>query len=751
MYEKFFAFREKPFSLLPDPAYLYLSKQHEMAMALLEYSLENKAGFCALSGPAGVGKTTLLRRLLNQIGGDVSIGLITNTHDSFDELMRWILHAFDLTSANNSRAAQYQVFVDFLIARYARNQRTILIIDEAQNLSAGALEELRMLSNINTEKDLLVQVILVGQPPLRAILRRPELEQFAQRIAMDYHLVAFGAKDTRRYIRHRLVVAGGEEELFTDDACDAVFNRCRGIPRLINLLCDYALVYAYAEQSAVVTGELIEQVARERETLGALPVLATKSQREQNHAVAKTAPVPARKPNDAARRELNRKPINASPAAAPTMPAIGHPSAQTPAMPHRPMTVAPGRSAAQAPRQDYSTSVAGTSLAATDARASRLAAGSQLALMASCSSLSPASPSPGKVDILRQVNGTSLFPLFDTASEDALSLVEVNQARAKSDPSNELLEKKRSILWGTLKQTAKPVPAIPNDATSVLPPRQPPVDAAPGPQANIAKRLDWLAEMPNRDAARYPIKRFLPEIVIVGLLLVIGVIWGYFRFAPEKLGPAPAAATANQSAKAPAVAPVSAKILSPNLDPLVPPKAARQETRVSSAAGKSADKPIAEKPVAGLNNRQMDIKIKRMQRERDAALALSKTAAREREAALAAAKARERTLAAQHEANLARERERANQLAQETKKAKQAAREAETAALLAQQKRFERVTPPQVVAATNTVTAPVAAAAKPPTKSPGTEREAVEESSEPVLFKANPCKGPSARFLSTCN
>ena len=129
MYESFFGLGEKPFSLLPDPAYLYLSKQHEMAMTLLEYSLENKAGFCALSGPAGIGKTTLLRRLLNQMGDDVSIGSITNTHSSCGELLRWILHAFNLTDGNQTRTGQYKIFTDYLNERYARHQRTLLIID----------------------------------------------------------------------------------------------------------------------------------------------------------------------------------------------------------------------------------------------------------------------------------------------------------------------------------------------------------------------------------------------------------------------------------------------------------------------------------------------------------------------------------------------------------------------------------------------------------------------------------------------
>jgi general secretion pathway protein A len=300
MYESFYGLKEKPFSLLPDPAYLYLSRQHGMAMSLLEYGLENHTGFCVVTGKAGTGKTTLLRQLLNRAGDDVTVGLITNTHHAFGELLRWILHAFSLPDNGKNQPERHQIFTDYLIRQYAKNKRTLLIIDEAQNLSPDALEELRMLSNINSGKDMLLQVILAGQPPLREILRRPELKQFAQRIAVDYHLDTLDREQTQCYIRHRIVIAGGEMELFTVDACEAVFEYSGGIPRLINTLCDFSLVYAYADHAAVVTGELVEQIIHEREAHGALPIFgrAAKSSERQGPAATSAQPSWAAKKAD---------------------------------------------------------------------------------------------------------------------------------------------------------------------------------------------------------------------------------------------------------------------------------------------------------------------------------------------------------------------------------------------------------------------------------------------------------------------
>ena len=272
MYEKFYGFRGKPFSLLPDPEFLYLSKKHRMALTLLEYGLMNQASFSVITGDIGTGKTTLIRQLLNQMERDMVVGLISNTHPSFGDLLQWILLAFNLECHSKEKVDMYKTFMDFLIKQYAANRRSILIIDEAQNMSPQALEELRMLSNVNSDKDQVLQVILAGQPGLRDNLRDPRLEQFAQRIAVDYNLTPLNAEETREYIRHRLSVAGGSPDMFDDEACEAVFRYSGGIPRLVNLLCDTALVYGYAEQVPRIGAQTIEDVARDKQQSRILPL-----------------------------------------------------------------------------------------------------------------------------------------------------------------------------------------------------------------------------------------------------------------------------------------------------------------------------------------------------------------------------------------------------------------------------------------------------------------------------------------------
>mgnify|MGYP002713001351 CR=1 FL=1 len=265
MYEAFYGFREKPFSILPDPSFLYLSKKHQRALTMLEYGVINQAGFSVVTGAIGSGKTTLVRKLLEGVDETLKVGLISNTHcDSFEELLQWIHLSFELDYHGKDKVALYESFTDFLVREYAARRRAVLIIDEAQNLSMEALEQLRMLSNVNADKHQLLQLILVGQPDLRDVLRQPQLEQFAQRIAVAYHLAPLDEGETEQYIQHRLRVAGGATNVFTSESCREVWSNTGGVPRLINILCDSALVYGFADQHDFIDTDIVRDVLRDR-------------------------------------------------------------------------------------------------------------------------------------------------------------------------------------------------------------------------------------------------------------------------------------------------------------------------------------------------------------------------------------------------------------------------------------------------------------------------------------------------------
>ncbi len=278
MYEHHFGFTERPFQLNPDPAFLYQSKKHSLAIAMLEYGLASGSPIIVTTGEIGAGKTTLIRYLLGRMEDSITVGLISNTHQSFGELIEWVAFAFGLETAGKDKVALYRNFGDFVIAEYARGHRTLLIIDEAQNLDPGTLEELRLLTNINAEKDVLFQIVLVGQPELRETLRLKRLEQFAQRIAVDFHLEALNLRETREYIQHRTMVAGGAKNLFLPDAIIAVFQHSQGVPRLINALCDMALVYAFSEGRSKVSGKLVHELIAERHEKGLFGAGAVKPQ-----------------------------------------------------------------------------------------------------------------------------------------------------------------------------------------------------------------------------------------------------------------------------------------------------------------------------------------------------------------------------------------------------------------------------------------------------------------------------------------
>ncbi len=262
LYVNFFGFSERPFTLVPDPAFLYWSPQHKRAYSVLEFGILSGAPITLVTGEIGAGKTTLLQALLASIPEEeVTIGLISNAQGGRGELLQWILNALGIRYDNTaSYVENFQTLQDFLLEEYAAGRRVILIIDEAQNLSAEGLEELRMLTNVNSNKDVLIQLMLVGQPELREIVQGPNMRQLTQRIAASFHLNAMDADTVGPYIRHRLQLAGGTGEEFSEEACRFIFEKTGGVPRLVNQLCEFALLYAWAAESYVIDETTIQQV-----------------------------------------------------------------------------------------------------------------------------------------------------------------------------------------------------------------------------------------------------------------------------------------------------------------------------------------------------------------------------------------------------------------------------------------------------------------------------------------------------------
>ena len=271
MYERFYNLRERPFALSPDPEYLYLSRVHREALDAIRYGIESRAGFIVVTGEIGAGKTTLLQTLVQQLDERTVVGRIVNTTLEPRELLEAILLDFGLTLTDRSKPAVLRELGQFLVQQRAKGRRPLLVIDEGQNLSAQALEEVRLLSNLETEKSKLLQILVAGQPNLRETIASPELEQFRQRVAVSYHLTALDAPDTAAYINYRLEHAAiGEPPRFPTDAADLVYRRSGGVPRLINVICDAALVFGYAEERRTIDRALVEEVVAELEMTGVL-------------------------------------------------------------------------------------------------------------------------------------------------------------------------------------------------------------------------------------------------------------------------------------------------------------------------------------------------------------------------------------------------------------------------------------------------------------------------------------------------
>jgi len=269
MYESFYGLKEKPFNLTPDPDYLYMSPGHENVYAHMEYAIQESKGFVVVTGEIGSGKTTLINYLLRKIPQAIRVGIINNTFVQPQELLKMICREFDVEANHADKTMLLTRFYDYLLERYAKRERVILIIDEAQNLPERSLEEIRMLSNLESEKHHLIQMILVGQPQLKEKLQQKRLEQFVQRVTVYCHLDALDKADVENYIHHRLRVAGAENlDILNPEALKAIYKHSHGIPRLINTLCDAAFVYGYADDVKVIGPDLIEAVAQAR-NLGA--------------------------------------------------------------------------------------------------------------------------------------------------------------------------------------------------------------------------------------------------------------------------------------------------------------------------------------------------------------------------------------------------------------------------------------------------------------------------------------------------
>lgn len=272
MYERFYNLRERPFALSPDPAYLYLSRVHGEALDAIRYGVESRAGFIVVTGEIGSGKTTLLQTLLQRLDDRTVVARVVNTTLDPRELLETIMLDFGLDTTGKSKPALLRDLGQFLVQQRTEGRRPLLVIDEAQNLSAQALEEVRLLSNLETEKSKLLQILLAGQPNLRDAIASPELEQFRQRVAVSYHLTALDASETAAYINYRLErAAAGVPPRFPPDAAALVYRRSRGVPRIINVICDAALVFGYAEERREIDVALIQDVLVELETTGILP------------------------------------------------------------------------------------------------------------------------------------------------------------------------------------------------------------------------------------------------------------------------------------------------------------------------------------------------------------------------------------------------------------------------------------------------------------------------------------------------
>jgi type II secretory pathway predicted ATPase ExeA/phage tail protein X len=266
MYTEFFGFTDKPFNVTPDPKYLYLSPSHQEALASMIYGIRERRGFVSIIGEVGTGKTTLLHTLFNELDKDIATVFIFNTRINFNQLLHNILIELELTPKSNNKSELLHQLNDHLIKKLSLGENVALIIDEAQNLPSTVLEELRMLSNLETAREKLLQIILVGQPELDTKLRSPHLRQLKQRIGINCYLTPLNHEERKKYILHRLTIAASKDDnIFSEEAIKLICKHSRGIPRIINILCDNALLSAYGKEMKKIDTDIVEEIISDYE------------------------------------------------------------------------------------------------------------------------------------------------------------------------------------------------------------------------------------------------------------------------------------------------------------------------------------------------------------------------------------------------------------------------------------------------------------------------------------------------------
>lgn len=266
MYESFFGFNIKPFDLVPNPDFLFLSKSHKRALTYLDYGIRERVGFILLTGEVGSGKTTIIRNLIKKHHEEVIISKIFNTKVNSEQLIALINDDFGIPVVGKDKTMMLRDLNDFLVEQYARGNFPVLIVDEAQNLTPKLLEEIRMLSNLETDSSKLLQIILVGQPELRDTMSTPGMRQLRQRISINCHLLPLSRNEMEQYILHRLHVAGNRDAVsFSRPALDLIHSNSRGVPRLVNIICDFLLISAFAEEIKQIEDPLVNDVIADLE------------------------------------------------------------------------------------------------------------------------------------------------------------------------------------------------------------------------------------------------------------------------------------------------------------------------------------------------------------------------------------------------------------------------------------------------------------------------------------------------------